>query len=155
MLAQVGSPEAGCTVTCSGMLLSWQKPRRHLCLEQLGLQDTEQQPLCCMSLPCSAALKCPHSVSVRSQQRAVIAMLNPLGRSLPPSSILEAGRQCTVQYIAHRWHSVSTSCTAKSCWSPRAPSSGVLHGTMGTVQAQLYPAVSLNGEALLRGKFCF
>lgn len=80
VLAQVGSPEGRLHNDLLWNIFVLAQARG----PQNGLRDTEQHPLCCMCMPCPATPKCPCSVSVRSQQRAVITMLNPLEDPCPP-----------------------------------------------------------------------
>lgn len=120
MLTQVGSPKGRLhsDLLCNAFVLA-QATGTLLPQKAWAAGDRAAASLCCAYLPCSAALKHPRSVTVRSRQRAVIAMLNPLGRSSTTSFILEGSALLSTPL--GWWHSVSTRCAAEPCLSPRAP----------------------------------
>lgn len=135
-------------MTCSLMLLSWHKPWGHLCLESLGLQDTQQQPL-------SAACTCPaqqtEAAMLSDCEEPAESLLDPLGRSSTTGFVLEAERQCTVEHVS--WlvaqHEHMVRCRALLEHKGSCPLQ-CFSALWAECRQSCSPAVYLNTEALLR-----
>lgn len=142
-------------MTFSGMLLSWHKPRGHLCIEWLGLQDTEQQPLLHVPAPLSST-KVPMLSECEEPPESCHSHPKSSRKVLIPQFYSGSWKavHCGIHHlqVAQCEHSVHSQVLLE-------PKPALPLGCFTTPQApcshSCSPAVSLNGEMLLRQKYCF